>query len=143
LATCVSNELFTSQLRRRSDLPQRLLAFANRDWARWAALLLWMALIFAFSAQSQLPSLPQQDTLFKKAAHFCVYAALALLAQRALYRRSWALAGALLLAVLYAASDEWHQSFVPGRHPAATDVLIDTAGAASALLLRAWWRRRN
>ena len=41
---------------------------------------------------------------------------------------------AWLLTVIYAISDEWHQSFVAGRHPQATDVLIDACGAATALL---------
>jgi VanZ family protein len=37
--------------------------------------------------------------------------------------------------VAYAASDEYHQSFVPGRHPGLSDVLIDGLGAATALIL--------
>ena len=39
------------------------------------------------------------------------------------------------LAVLYSATDEFHQSFTPGRTPAVTDVLIDSVGAAVALFL--------
>ena len=39
------------------------------------------------------------------------------------------------LAVMYSATDEFHQSFVPGRHPAVTDVMIDAAGAAVMLFL--------
>jgi VanZ family protein len=39
------------------------------------------------------------------------------------------------MACLYSATDEFHQSFVPGRHPAVTDVMIDAAGAALALFL--------
>jgi len=37
------------------------------------------------------------------------------------------------LAALYAATDEVHQSFVPGRTPSPWDVLIDGAGAALAV----------
>ncbi|MBK9782380.1 MAG: VanZ family protein [Anaerolineales bacterium] len=45
---------------------------------------------------------------------------------------------AWLLAVLYSATDEFHQSFVPGRHAAVTDVLVfDSFGAMIALLCRA------
>ncbi|MNL79991.1 VanZ like family protein [compost metagenome] len=44
-------------------------------------------------------------------------------------------------ATAYAATDEWHQAFVPGRGPALTDVGIDSLGAATALLA-AWLRRR-
>jgi VanZ family protein len=104
----------------------------------------WMALIFFLSSQSRLPSPPDPlaDLIFKKGAHFTVYALLAVLFLRALPpgRRVWAVAWAL--AVLYAASDEWHQSFVPGRHPQPTDVLIDAAGATAGLLLF-WWQLRR
>ena len=54
---------------------------------------------------------------------------------------------AWLLAALYAASDEWHQSFVPGHSPAVTDVVIDTCGALTGLLVwrrvGRWWRGRR
>jgi VanZ family protein len=113
--------------------------------ARWLAVALWMGLIFAFSAQSHLPSAPtaRLDLLMKKGAHFSVYALLAALIWRALEwrRRGWLLAWAL--AVLYAASDEWHQSFVANRHPQATDVLIDACGAATALLIAGLIIRRT
>ncbi len=41
----------------------------------------------------------------------------------------------LLLTVFYAVIDEYHQSFVPGRHPLITDVLIDMAGAITFLCI--------
>jgi VanZ family protein len=104
--------------------------------ARWLAVALWMGMIFAFSAQSRLPSAPQPwlDFLFKKSAHFVVFGMLAALLWRALEWRPRAWTWAWLLTVIYAISDEWHQSFVSGRHPQATDVLIDACGAATALL---------
>ena len=109
----------------------------NTPLARWLAVALWMALIFTFSAQSRLPSAPQPwlDFLFKKSAHFAVFATLAVLLWRAFEWRSRAWIWAWLLTVIYAISDEWHQSFVAGRHPQATDVLIDACGAATALLV--------
>ena len=55
-------------------------------------------------------------------------------------RWTWALSWKFT--VLYAASDEWHQSFVPGRHPQLTDVLIDACGAATGLLIFWWLQRR-
>jgi VanZ family protein len=112
--------------------------------ARWLPVIVWMALIFTFSAQPTLPSLPGAfwDTLMKKGAHFTVYAVLAALSWRALEPRRGAFGWAWLLAVLYACTDEWHQSFVPGRHPMATDVLIDACGAATALLL-IWLAQRR
>ena len=42
---------------------------------------------------------------------------------------------ALLAAAVYAASDEIHQAFVPGRGPAVTDVLLDSAGALCGILI--------
>jgi VanZ family protein len=109
----------------------------SRFSARWLAVAIWMALIFGLSAQPQLPTLPEPllDLLLKKAGHFSAYAVLAALLWRALVpsRRVWATAW--LLAVVYALSDEWHQSFVPGRHPSLWDVLVDGCGAVTALLI--------
>jgi len=43
---------------------------------------------------------------------------------------------AWFLAVLYAVTDEFHQSFVPGRHPAVFDVLVyDNIGSLISLWL--------
>ncbi len=118
--------------------------FLDSRIARWLAIAGWMALIFFLSSLPQLPSPPDPwvDLIFKKGAHFTVYAVLALLFRRALPpgRSIWALSW--ILAVLYAASDEWHQSFVPGRHPQLTDVLIDACGAATGLLIFWWLQRR-
>lgn len=107
---------------------------AKHALKRWLPAILWMAVIFWFSSQPQLPR-PDSDLLnliFKKAAHFGTYGVLALLYWRALgsrQRRRYALA----LAVLYAITDEFHQAWTPLRNPSPVDVLIDTAGAATAL----------
>jgi VanZ family protein len=45
--------------------------------------------------------------------------------------------------VLYSATDEFHQSFTPGRHPAVTDVMIDAIGAAVALILAARYYKQK
>ena len=73
--------------------------------------------------------------LVRKAAHMGEYAVLAMLSARA-FRRSGAkrpLLSALLLSAAYAASDEFHQAFVPERGPSPVDVAIDCAGAAIGL----------
>jgi VanZ family protein len=84
----------------------------------------------------------------RKCGHFSEYAILSLLAAHAFItssrvgiRRSWFLA-ALLLAGLYALSDEYHQSFVPSRTASIYDCLIDTMGGLSALVFMALWRKR-
>lgn len=114
---------------------------------RWLPAVAWMTLIFWFSSQPDLPR-PASNILnlvMRKSAHFGVYAMLALCYLYALHRggaltcidrRTYGYA--LLLSILYAISDEYHQSWTPNRHPAATDVLIDTAGALTGLTL---WRR--
>jgi VanZ family protein len=43
----------------------------------------------------------------------------------------------ILIVAAYAALDEYHQSFVPGRGAAVSDVLLDTAGGAAAQLVMA------
>ncbi len=109
---------------------------------RWGPPTAWMTLIFILSAQPSLPGPPDAfwDTLLKKTGHFVAYAVLARLYLRAMNvrgnRRRWIAWG---LAVLYAISDEIHQSFVPGRHARLTDVLIDAAGATTLWL----WRPRT
>lgn len=115
-------------------------------WGRWLLLLAWMGMIFYLSAQPDLPSAPEPllDLILKKTAHAFVYAVLAALFYRAVDRSGiqkinlapW------LLAVLYAVSDEIHQTFVPGRYGRATDVLIDSLGAAVGVLVMAWLHRR-
>lgn len=111
---------------------------------RWLPALGCMILIFWFSSQPDLPR-PQNDLLnliMRKSAHFIIYGVLALCYLWALgdwRRRRWA----LLLALLYAASDELHQSFTPKRQPAITDVLIDTTGAAVALWIIGPWLQRR
>ena len=47
----------------------------------------------------------------------------------------------LVIAALYACSDEWHQSFVPGRTSTVFDVLIDSLGACVALAVIAIYTR--
>jgi VanZ family protein len=96
----------------------------------WAPVILWCALIFYLSSIPDLSSGLEYDYPLRKLAHMAEYAILLLLARRPLGDRA-----GLAFAILYAATDEWHQSFVPGRMGAFTDVLIDAAGAALALTL--------
>ena len=88
----------------------------------------------------------------RKGAHAAEYGLLAVLVLAALHRsfrpipRHWdwpRAGGALLIAAAYAVSDELHQAFEPTRHGSPADVLLDSAGAAMALLaVWAWGRFR-
>ena len=94
---------------------------------------LYAALIFNLSSESN--PLPQVTAIvWDKALHTLEYAGLALLLCRALrgegvvWWRSVALA--VVIASAYAGSDEWHQSFVPGRESDILDWFAGTIGAA-------------
>ena len=102
--------------------------------SRWLPVLAWAALIFAFSSIPSLNSgLGTWDFVLRKAAHMTEYAILAVLLWRATGSAAWALA----LAVAYAASDEFHQTFVRGRHGSPVDVAIDTVGMLIGLAVAA------
>ena len=114
----------------------------------WLPLFAWMVIIFYLSSRPSLPGPPDpwMDLMLKKGGHFCVHGVLAFLWWRVLSRgrrRAWTpLLGALVLTTLYAISDEYHQSLVPGRQPRVVDVVIDASGAAIALGI-VWLRERR
>jgi VanZ family protein len=103
---------------------------------RWIPALIVMVIIFAISSRTadELPNFLGWDYFVKKSSHAIGYGLLALSYLHLFkwngkyYWLAW------LLAVLYSATDEFHQSFVSGRHSTITDVLIfDNLGAAIAL----------
>jgi VanZ family protein len=109
----------------------------------WVPLLVWMGLIYFLSAQ---PDLPQPhagwaDQLISASAHAFEFGVLAILWARVLHAhpRGWLLAAVLTL--LYAFSDEFHQAFVPGRHPDPWDLVCDALGGGIALALWLRWKR--
>jgi VanZ family protein len=129
------------------------------EWLkRWWPALLWAIVISAFStgaftsdntSRIIVPILKwfcphaSQETLFlvhhfiRKMGHVTEYFVLSLLILRGIragktgIHLGWALA-AVAIVGCYAALDEFHQSFVPGRTAAVSDVLIDTAGGVAA-----------
>ena len=110
---------------------------------RWAPMLIWATMIFVLSSMSRLPAPP--GGFSDKDAHFVTYGVLSVLfvwaiTDRAPSRTTWTVAAtAVVLAAIYGASDEWHQSFVPGRDVSALDLAADIAGATlAAVALRAW-----
>lgn len=105
---------------------------------RWLPALLLMAVIFLLSSTpaSRLPNFGAIDLLIKKGGHATGYALLALAYYFALPPRLSPIYRAVLafvMALLFALSDEFHQSFVEGRTSSLRDVGIDSAGAAIAL----------
>jgi len=127
----------------------------------WWPAILWAILIFTFStgtftsentSRVIIPALrwlfphAMAETLalihhvIRKSAHFTEYFIFSLLLLHALRagRRDFGMRWALIVILIvagYAALDEFHQSFVPGRGPAVSDVLLDTTGGAAAQLL--------
>ena len=132
-------------------------------------MVLWMGLLFWFSAQNSETSAslsggvikrvasvltpdfarksePQQAAVVaqwqffvRKLAHFSAYAVLGMLLIAALSAHIGSIwqqtLSAALISLLYAAGDEWHQLFVPGRGPRLRDVAIDVIGALVGIVL--------
>lgn len=133
----------------------------------WLPSLLWILVIYGASSDPYsarrtsriivpivrwlLPQLSEAEVelmvlAVRKCAHLFEYAVLAVLLWYAVWKPvwkdprpwSWTVARrALLLVALYAATDELHQTFVPSRQGAVSDVAVDTCGAAVGLLLAA------
>jgi VanZ family protein len=121
---------------------RRLRPSIRRVWL-WGPAVLQMAAIFAASSISDVQELPGGTPGWLW--HGAGYALLGALLLRALAdgRRAGITAAtamaAVLCAALYGASDEWHQSFVPGRSPALDDLAADTFGAALAVGIAWAW----
>jgi VanZ family protein len=107
--------------------------------SKWLPVLAWAGVIFAFSSIPSLDTgLGIWDYVLRKCAHATEYAILALLLLRATGSLLWAFP----LAVAYAGSDEFHQTFVRGRHGSPVDVGIDAVGASLGLAASLYTRRR-
>ncbi|PZR75792.1 MAG: hypothetical protein DLM52_07020 [Chthoniobacterales bacterium] len=136
----------------------------------WLPLLIWLALIFAGSTDLMSAehtsriiapllrwlrptiswqAIEQLQFFIRKAGHVSEYAILAALLYRALVNtlllgRVWICATiVVLLAGIYAISDEFHQSFVPSRTATARDVAIDAVGAVCGVLVVLMFRREQ
>jgi len=139
----------------------------------WLPVVLWMGFIFAMSTglgsfehtsrfigpllhwllpKAAPETLGLLHFAIRKAGHFTEYAILALLTLRAVgpppapRQAAQALrmaTVAFLVASAYAATDELHQVFVPGRTASLGDVLIDMSGASAAVSAATLWRWRR
>ena len=108
----------------------------------WGPVVAYMGIIFALSSRSTLPQPPAGLTYYH--AHFIAYAGLAVVTLRATSRgfreTSWhAVLTAVTICWLYGASDEYHQSFVPGRTVDVLDWVADALGSImGAGAMTAW-----
>jgi VanZ family protein len=119
----------------RNDAGLRPVGVRHRSIRLWLPVVLWAALIFAFSSVPDLGTgLGGWDLVLRKIAHTAEYAVLGALLARALATPPVA----VLAGVLYAVSDEVHQAFVQGRHGSPIDVAIDAVGVVAGVLL---WER--
>lgn len=89
-------------------------------------------------------TIAQIHFLIRKAAHLTEYAILAVLLWRGFRFRRINVRGslwpkgaiALAIAVIFAATDEYHQAFVPTRGSSGGDVMIDGCGAIAGIMIR-------
>ncbi|MGL5435317.1 MAG: VanZ family protein [Lachnospiraceae bacterium] len=123
---------------------------------RWGLVAANMIIIFLFSGQNSessgelssfvaqclerialLKELLQYVNI-RKIAHFTIYFVLGIFTARAVRLHAdgtkTQAGAALLICFIYACSDEFHQSFVPGRGPSFWDVLIDSMGALTGII---------
>ena len=79
------------------------------------------------------------EKVIRKIAHFSIYTAVGLLLMALIstfeMKEKNRIIISLIIGIIYASSDEIHQSFVPGRSPMITDVMIDTMGVMLGILL--------
>ena len=104
----------------------------KRPLALALASLAWMGLIFALSSLPgrRLPHLLHGTDKLIHATEYAVLGALLLAVFRAQgVSARWLIPLAVLCGGLYGLTDEWHQSFVPGRDASLWDALADTVGS--------------
>lgn len=94
----------------------------------------------------EMPSPEQQELvsgasfIIRKLAHFTIYGILGVLALLSVIsygRLSYILrcSSALLICAAYAAFDEWHQTFIDGRSGELRDVILDSCGALTFIII--------
>lgn len=94
---------------------------------------------------SSMPDPPRPSTVPDVSMHEAAYFGLTLLLIRALAKGRWSgvtvttLMVAFAIAVVYGASDEWHQSFVANRHGTMRDLAADAIGACAATIIIGAW----
>ena len=102
--------------------------------------MVYAGLIFLLSSFPHFPEEVPPFIGYDKLAHFIEYYFFGILICRWLlnkknhFVRRYALFMTMLIGMCYGVSDEWHQSFIPGRVASIWDVLFDAVGIAAAVL---------
>ena len=114
---------------------------------RWLPPLIWAGVILSGTSLPQ-DAVPIQTSNIDKVLHFTIYTVFAFLLTRLISEdttRGRAILGAVLIAAAFAAADEWHQRFIPGRFPEFADWVADVAGAILGAVVYAvvFARRRD
>ena len=93
----------------------------------WLPSFLWMALIFVLSSMpgANFSGDKKEDFLVRKVLHVIEYAILTL----TYYRGSKKVVVSVVLAILFAVTDEFHQTLVPSRTGKRSDIVIDASAA--------------
>ncbi len=106
-----------------------------------------MGVIFLLSHQPGDRFDPYLFRWADKLAHLVIYAALCATlicvfpARFRFSARKMVVAMSLLLCLLYGISDEFHQSFIPGRYPSLADIVADVSGAVLTCMFWLWMNR--
>ena len=107
----------------------------------WLPFLLWLLLIYSFSSHptKATSDIYWEDFIIKKLAHIVEYAILTAFLYRALLssgiRKKEAALTSIFFALVYGMTDEYHQSFIPGREPRIRDIVFDTIGSLLAIFI--------
>ena len=106
----------------------------------WLPFFLWAVVIFSFSSipTVRTSEIHWRDFIVKKTAHVVEFFIFSLLLYRAMVNSNMKTDRLLLVTVIFAAflyglTDEYHQSFTPGREPKVRDVIFDTIGSITAI----------
>jgi len=136
----------------------------KRRYIKWILVFIWAIVIFIFSSQNgEISSQNNRfiielfkkigidintlvsvnaDFIVRKMAHFTEYFIFYLLLFNAFtddFKFNKSLLNSIIITFIYAVSDEFHQSFVPGRSPTYKDVLIDTGGGLVCMIFIYLW----
>jgi VanZ family protein len=108
-------------------------ARGRRALRLWGPVVVYMAAIFYVSSLPQAPIPAGTDKPWHSTAYFGFAVVVARAVAGGLPRRIGARRAALAIAMAigYAVSDEWHQTFVPGRSGDLADLVADAVGACA------------